>query len=237
MGAFLFTGWASVFDPTRGLWDSCSSMILHDCDEETGRAWFEGWLQHGGRAEGEEPRKVEKVVVSPVVDRLLTENGEEPLDWAALDEQASQVVEAADEAYEQLGYWTDSDALVPPSRLPVDLSALQSSMPEEVRSGLNWSEERQNLFLVSALTPFVPPPEPDYENPDAMAAAEQADKHDRQAPFPELAEKEATAVVRARNTVVAAWLWRRYASQTALARNPIRVDGWCSVVGPGKETA
>ena len=237
MGAFLFTGWASVFDPTRGLLDTCASMILHGCEEAPGRAWFEGWLQHGGRAEGEHPRKVEKVVVSPIVDRLLTENGDEPLNWVAMEGMAARVLEVEGDAYEQQGYWADCDALVPPARLPADLNALQRSLPDDVRSGLNWSEETQNLFLVSALAPIVPPPEPDYDNPDAMAADEESDNQLRQAPFPELAEKQASAVVKARNTVVAAWLWRRHAAQSPLARNAIRVDGWCNVVGPPKDAA
>mgnify|MGYP001091560593 CR=1 FL=1 len=55
--------------------------------------------------------------------------------------------------------------------------------------------------------------------------------------FPELAEREATAVIRARNAVVAAWLWRRYAAETPLAQNPIRVDSWCNAVGSEKEAA
>ena len=237
MGDFLFTGWASVFDPARGLRDSCSSLILHGCEEAPGHAWFAGWLQHGGRAEGEEPREIEKIVASPIVDCLLTESGNEPLNWTALEGLAARVLEVEGDAYELRGYWADCDALVPPARLPFDLNALKNSLPDDVRSGLNWSEEIQNLFLVSALTPFVPPPEPDYENPEAMAAAEQSNDQQREAPFPELAEKQATAVVKARNTVVAAWLWRRYAAQTPLARNAIRVDGWCSVVGPGKGAA
>jgi hypothetical protein len=97
---------------------------------------------------------------------------------------------------------------------------------------LNWSGETQNLFLVSALAiPKAIEPEPDYDNPEA---ANESEPPPRDAPFPELAEREASAVIRARNTVVAAWLWRRYAAPTQLARHPIRVDGWCSVVGPGK---
>ena len=236
MGAFLFTGWASVFDPTRGPSDSCSTMILRDCEEPQGRLWFEGWLQHGGRAEDEHPRKIEKIVVSPIVERLFTENGEEVLNWQTLDEQAAKALAAGEDAYEQQGYWADCNALVSPARLAWDMNALQRSLPEDVRSGLNWSAGSQNLFLVSALVipSFEAEPEPDYDNPDRRDAAESEEpsRHQREAPFPELAAREATAVIKARNTVVAAWLWRRHAAQTPLAQNPIRVDGWCSVVGP-----
>lgn len=241
MGAFLFTGWASVFDPTRGLSDSCSTMILRDCEEPQGRLWFEGWLQHGGRAEGEHARKIEKIVVSPIADRLLTENGDEALNWQTLDEQAAKALVAGEEAYEQQGYWADCDALVSPARLVSDMASLQDSLPEDVRSGLNWSADAQNLFLVSALVmpSFEPEPEPDYEDPERtdVDQSEESSRHQREAPFPELAAREATAVIKARNTVVAAWLWRRHAAQTPLARNPIRVDGWCNVVGPEAKAA
>jgi hypothetical protein len=232
MSAFLFTGWASVFDPKRGLHDTCSTLILRDCELAQAQAWFEGWLQH---TEDEHPRKLEKIVASSIVDRLFTETGDEPLNWVPIEKQAGQALDAGEEAYELQGYWADCNELVPPTRLAFDLHQLQQSLPADVRSGLNWSADAQNFFLVSALViPSVVEPEPDYDNPEA---ADQ-DKHPRRdAPFPELAEREATAVVKARNTVVAAWLWRRYAAQTSLACNPIRVDGWCPVVGPEKAEA
>jgi hypothetical protein len=241
MSAFLFTGWARGFDPQRGLQDFCSSLILHDCELNQGQAWFEGWLQHGGRPDDAPSRKVERVVVSPIVDRLFTETGDEPLDWPALAAQSEQALTAGEEAYEQQGYWADCHTLVPSARLPFDLHQLQQSLPGDVRAGLNWSADAQNFFLVSALVipTFAPAPDPDYENLDGQDpdAAENSDDHSREAPFPELAPREATAVVKARNTVVAAWLWRRYAAQTPLATNPIRVDGWCSVVGPEAKSA
>ena len=236
MGAFLFTGWASVFDPQRGLSDSCSTLILHDIEEPPARTWFEGWLQHGGRAEDEHPRKIEKITVSPIVDRLFTEAGDEPLNWPAVAEQAGRALDAGEEAYELQGYWADGNALVPPSRLAADVDALQRSLPEDVRSGLNWAAESQNYFLVSALViPSALEPEPDYDNPEPATAEDALPDQRRDAPFPELAEKEATAVIKARNAVVAAWLWRRYADETPLARHPIRVDSWCSVAGPEQE--
>ena len=236
MSAFLFTGWASVFDPQRGLADSCSNVILHGCDEAAARSRFEEGLKHGGRTEGEHPRKIEKIVASPILDRLFTETGDEALNWSAIEEQAGQALNAGEEAYEQQGYWADANELVPPMRLALDLHQLQQSLPEEVRSGLNWSGEAQNYFLVSALViPSTVEAEPDYENPDALA--EESVNHPREAPFPELAEREVTAVVKARNTLVAAWLWRRYAAQTPLACNPIRVDGWCPVAGSDSKGA
>jgi hypothetical protein len=235
MSAFLFTGWTTVFDPKRGLTDACFTSILHGCDELQGRAWFEGWLQRGGRDADQTPRRIEQITVTPIVDRLFTETGDEPLDWAALDGEAAPALTAGEDAYDQQGYWADGNALVPPAPLAPDLDALHRNLPDDVRSGLNWSADAQNVFLVSALAFPTPVPEPDYDNPDPTPEAS-LDAH-REPPFPELAAKEATAVIRARNTVVAAWLWRRYTAQTRLAGNPIRVDSWCSVVGPEKDTA
>jgi hypothetical protein len=51
------------------------------------------------------------------------------------------------------------------------------------------------------------------------------------ADFPQLANKEAAALVRARNSAVAAWLWQKYAAATRLAGNQVRIDPWCGVLG------
>ncbi|HEV2436867.1 MAG TPA: hypothetical protein VG077_12780 [Verrucomicrobiae bacterium] len=51
------------------------------------------------------------------------------------------------------------------------------------------------------------------------------------ATFPQALDKEAAALIQARNSVVAAWLWRRYAAGTRLAANAIRMDRWCGTVG------
>jgi hypothetical protein len=123
------------------------------------------------------------------------------------------------------------------------VEALRDGLPEEIRAGVNWSADRQNYFLVSALS-VAPPPgvgdEPDGDGVEAAAGESATDAgadesgssagSRREVPFPELTEKEATAVVKARNTVVAAWLWRRHAAPTRLADNPIRVDSWCGAV-------
>jgi hypothetical protein len=51
------------------------------------------------------------------------------------------------------------------------------------------------------------------------------------ATFPQALDKEAAALIQARNSVVAAWLWRRYAANTRLAANAIRIDPWCGAMG------
>jgi hypothetical protein len=130
----------------------------------------------------------------------------------------------------------DCDATVPTARLVSNLDALRRSLPAEVMSGLNWDADKAVYFLVSALTGAAPQSlqrivTPAEDEGDADAGAEEEPNSTeiqcRDAPFPELADREAVAVVRARNAVVATWLWRRYAADTRLANNPIRVDSWC----------
>jgi hypothetical protein len=43
-------------------------------------------------------------------------------------------------------------------------------------------------------------------------------------------DKEAAALVEARNSVVAAWLWRKYAANTRLAPNEIQIDPCCAFI-------
>jgi hypothetical protein len=38
-------------------------------------------------------------------------------------------------------------------------------------------------------------------------------------------------LIRARNSAVAAWLWRKYAANAKFARDQIRIDPWCGVMG------
>jgi hypothetical protein len=48
--------------------------------------------------------------------------------------------------------------------------------------------------------------------------------------FPQALDKEAAALIRARDSAVAAWLWRRHAANTPLAANSIRIDPWCGAI-------
>jgi hypothetical protein len=43
-------------------------------------------------------------------------------------------------------------------------------------------------------------------------------------------DKKEAALVEARNSVVAAWLWRKYAADTRLAQNEIQITPCCSFV-------
>jgi len=240
MNAYLFSGRVSTFDPRRGVVDSCTSLIVLARDEPTARAWFAAALQGNNATPEGRGTKIEAVVVSPVAEYLLTEEGPERIEWATLRADAEAAFLAAQAHYEQLGYWVDCNAVVPSGGGPPSVAALCDGLSEELRSGLNWSADLQHFFLVSALRLPASLGSREGAGQEAAGAADgggaasagegepDVARLERQPPpFPELWEKEATAVVKARNAVVAAWLWRRCAAATPLAQHPIRVEAWC----------
>ena len=137
----------------------------------------------------------------------------------------------------------DVDSVVRPGQLGVDVEALQRDLPEDIRTGLNWSVDKQDLFLLSVFTPTPDPaggPEMNVadlgETPEENAAASDAvEFQELLGLFPQAADKEAAALIQARNSVVAASLWRRYAAETRLAMNQIRIDPGCGVMGMEQE--
>ena len=133
----------------------------------------------------------------------------------------------------QQGYWVDCDQVVRPDNLAPGIEWLKRELPSEVAADLNWSADRTFFFLVSVLSPPTQPGEPPAEEVE-YAEAESQDEGEAEIAtfrleladraFPELADKELAVVVRARNSVVAAWLWRKYAAGTPLAKHSIWVD-------------
>lgn len=235
MSAYLFTGWTSQFKAGR-IGDSCVSLVMYGSSLEHAQNCFEQWLLSANQAEEPVPTKIEKIVVAPLLEHLFTEAGPVPMDWPQVCEEAGRASEVGvEDAFEQ-GYWADCNALVRPDDLSPDVESLRGALPEDVRSGLNWSGEKKYFYLVSALSLPTPPPEPtDWEDPDLADGgsfnSEEDDParfhlNDRGSAFPELVDKEVAVLVQARNSVVAAWLWRRHAASTPLARNDIRVDPW-----------
>lgn len=239
MSAFLFTGWVSQFH--KGfLRDSCSSVIVQGADREECVRVFEAGLT--GEATGEEsaPTKVERTVVAPVLDVMLTEGGAAPLDWAELNREAMESAQASEVDDFGPGYWVDANDCVPSGAVSADVESLRRGLPEEVSSGLDWGTGRMHLFLLSVLCPPKEPVDPYAEGGEEMAGEDGAVAlEQRAAQFPDLAEKELAVVIRARNAVVAAWLWRRHAEGTEWEGKAIRVGGWCEVmdVGMGKGEA
>ena len=253
MNAYLFTAITTMSQlrPTPGrhgptesfqTWDGCSSLIVLGDNPDEAQKKFEACLHM--QREGENPMdtQIRKIAAAQFVDQLLTESGSAPLDWLEILRQCEST---ATDDFEQ-GHWVDVDPVVRPGQLSVDVEALQQDLPEEIRTGMNWSADKKFYFVLSVLTPPSPPAdltsepetnapnlaEPLDENPEALA---QTELQRLLALFPQSADKEAAAMIQARNSVVAAWLWRRYAANTRLAANQIRIDPGCGVVGTKPE--
>lgn len=224
-------------------WDTCNSRIVFGQSAEDAQKQFEDFLHW--QPEGEPPLTVDvrKLTGVQFADKLLTEAGNLPLDWRGVLSQADALLEATPVDDFEQGYWVDVDQVVHPEKLSFSAGTLELSVPQDIRSGLNWSPDKKFFFLVSALALPPPPPDPAtlYDEPEPNGAeADEADDEDPAAlenlcaAFPMACDKDAVALVQARNSVVAAWLWRTYAAKTPLAARPIRIDPWPGVIGaPG----
>jgi hypothetical protein len=149
-------------------WDGCASAIIYGGDAEQAQKRFEAWCRSS--SDGENPARVEikKVVAAQFVDQLLTESGGKPLDWPRISRQVNDILQAtAVDDFEQ-GYWVDINQAVPPGKIIFDVESLKRDLPEDIRSGLNWSPDKKFFFLLSVLSPrpFPAIPADDLE-PDA----------------------------------------------------------------------
>jgi hypothetical protein len=217
-------------------WDSCASGIIYGGDAERAQKRFEDWMTPAPDAEHPAQLAIKRVVAAQFVDQLLTESGGEPLDWPQVARQVTDLVETpAQDDFEQ-GYWVDIIQAVPPGKVSSDLEALQRELPEDIRSGLNWSPDRQFFFLVSILSPLpMSAPPADVSDHDLDPAGEddagqQLELESCVSTLLEMRDKEAAALVHARNSVVAAWLWRKYATDTRLALNEIHIAPCCGLI-------
>jgi len=245
MNGYLFTAGSTVSGirpaPGRGgqtvdtlqTWDGCASAIIYGGDAQRAQKRFETWCQSS--SEGENPTRVEikKLVAAQFVDQLLTESGGKPLDWPQLSRQINELTLATPAADFEQGYWVDVNQVVPPGKISFDIESLKRDLPEDIRSGLNWSPDKQFFFLVSVLSPRpVPAIYSDELESDASNRNDAGDENEQEekpeldgfiATLPEMRDKEAAALVEARNSAVAAWLWRKYAADTRLAANEIQI--------------
>ncbi|HMP81130.1 MAG TPA: hypothetical protein PKA41_00310 [Verrucomicrobiota bacterium] len=250
MNAYLFsagfTTMKMVPTPGRGAqvvnqlqsWDNCSSAILCGGDVERAQKQFEDWLC--GLHDEEQPAQVtiKRIVVTQVVDQLLTESGAQPLDWLQLANELTGETheEGSDES--DHGYWVDVHQEVPPGTAGADLETLVRLLPKDIRTGLNWSADKQFFFLVTVLTahqqPAIPASVAGFDEQDTDGTSEEhaankvLDGHIMA--LPEMRDKETAAIVQARNSVVAAWLWRKHAANTRVARNEIHISPVCAVL-------
>ena len=253
MNAYLFTAIATRsqlrpnstrYGPSQAIQtsDGCSSLVVFGESPDEGQKQFEAWSR--ATPEGESPVEVviRKIAAAQFVDQLFTESGCVPLDWPKILRQVQAQLESIPVDDFEQGYWVDVDQVVRPEKLSFSAGTLQSDLPEDIRSGLNWSADKQFFFILSVLSPPAPPPalmdEPETEDTDqAESSGENSEPFEPigigelYGTFPQALDKEAAALIRARNSAVAAWLWRRYAANTPLATNSIRIDPWCGAIG------
>jgi hypothetical protein len=220
-------------------WDTCASAIIYGGDAEQAQKRFEAWCRL--IPDGENPVEMDfkKIVAAQFADELLTESGGQPLDWQQISRQVNDILQATPADDFEQGYWVDIEQAVPPGKISFDIEALKKGLPEDIRSGLNWSADKKFFFLLSVLAPRPSPAFPAELETDARIHDDAADENpdDEQpdldgfvATLPEMRDKEAAALVEARNSVVAAWLWRKFAANTRLASNEIQIDPCCSFI-------
>jgi len=231
MKAYLFSAWFNQWHQGQ-IVDSCSSGIFHGANLDEARQEAEKALLASGDPEHPGTVKIEKIVIAPVHNQILTETGEVPLDWKQFSEEMTRILESAQLDDNEQGYWVDCNRCPAPTQLSPNIESLQLDLPEDIRSGLNWSLDKTYFFLVSVLSPlpqqqFFEEPLDEPEQRDLQSMDEDEDLEDAGAshhcPCPDVVDKELAVLVRARNSVVAAWLWRKHAAGTPLAGNAIRV--------------
>ena len=221
-------------------WDSCASAIIYGGDAEQAQKRFEAWCRQTPEGENRVETEIRKIVAAQLVEELLTEAGGRPLDWLRISEQVNDVLQATPVDDFEQGYWVDLNEVMRPGKISFDVESLKRDLPEEIRSGLNWSPDRKFFFLVSVLSPHSMPPIPADElesrstiqehGADEAPVEDQPDLDGFVARLPEMRDKEAAALVEARNSVVAAWLWRKFAVNTRLAENEIQITPCCCFV-------
>ena len=253
MNAYLFTAGLTQAQvrptPGRGgqlvdrllTWDTCVTAIIYGGDAEQAQKRFEAWCRLTPDGENPVEMDIKKVVAAQFVDQLLTESGGNPLDWPQISRQVNDTLQTtAVDDFEQ-GYWVDINQAVPPGKISFDVESLKRDLPEDIRSGLNWSPDKKFFFLVSVLSPRPSPiiladdlesnaPDRDDADDENEDDDEKTDLDEAVAALPEMRDKDAAALVEARNSVVAAWLWRKFAANTRLAPNEIQIGPCCSFI-------
>jgi len=245
MSAYLFTAIATLtqmriahgrYGDSESLqtWDACRSSIVFASGVESARERFEKTLFTPSQEEKPLDVDLKSITSAQFTDKLLTETGPAPLLWADVIKQVEKGIESVEADDFEQGYWVDVDTIVPSGQQAPNIQSLQQSLSADITGGLNWSANKQFFYLLTVLSP----PAPSAQNPDgepdedSIFAAKELEQ--LLTIHPQGAEKEAVVLVQARNSVVAAWLWRRYVASAPLGKFQIRIDPWCDVLGtPG----
>jgi hypothetical protein len=215
------------------IWDSCLSAIIYGGNPDQAQKQFEAWCHQTPEGENLIQTEIKKVVAAQFVDQLLTESGDNPPDWPQISQQVFDALQTTTEDDFEQGYWVDINQTVPSGNFSFDIESLKRDLPEDVSSGLNWSPDKKFFFLISILSPRPVPVIPAGELETGTDENENEGKPDLDravATLPEMRDKEAAVLVEARNSVVAAWLWRKFAADTKLAPNEILIDPCCGFI-------
>jgi hypothetical protein len=251
MNAYLFTAIQTISGVRQAMgrqgpvetfqtWDHCATMIVLAEGQEEAQQRFANTLNVQPESEHPWDIQTRKVAAAQLVDQLITETGSQPLDWTEIQKQAVAQVEAAPMDDLEQGYWVEVNSVVPPGQPSPTPEDLQQQVPADIRSGLNWSPDKMFFYLLTVLAsppldladdPNAPPVEL-RELPDEADEFEAEELQRLLAAYPEGGDKDGAALILARNSVVAAWLWRRFAADTPLAANAIRIDPLGNVLSP-----
>jgi hypothetical protein len=226
---------------TLQTWDACVNAVIYGGDPEQAQKRFEAWCRQTPEGENPIETEIKKIVAAQFVDQLLTESGGKPLDWPRVSQQVNDILQTTPVDDFEQGYWVDINQVVPPGKISFDVESLKRDLPEDIRSGLNWSPDKKFFFLLSVLSPrpspVIPADEWESDTPNRDDADDGNEDRDEKpdldgfvATLPEMRDKEAAALVAARNSVVAVWLWREFAADTRLAPNEIQITPCCSFI-------
>jgi hypothetical protein len=228
-------------DQTLQTWDTCSTAIVYGDDAAQAQKTFEDWCQGPPREpDNPEQTEIKKLLGVELIDSLLTESGEQELSWPEIVQRVTELPLTTETEPDapvtsdlREGYWVDANQVVPPESVHLDVESLKRGLPDDISSDLNWSPDKKFLFIASTLSTPPIPTEPFDDADSEEAVVENGSRpilDEAVTSLPEMREKEAAALVEARNSVVAAWLWRKYVATAALASNEILVSPCCGIV-------
>ena len=209
MNAYLFAGCITRTQIAAAPSEWCASKIVPGRTAKIAQAGFESWLVGSPGTETPMTNEIRAVAAAQFVDQLLTESGPVTFDWPHICQQAEASMGTTPEEDFAKGYWVDVDEIVRPDGLSPDIQTLQHDLPEDICSGLNWSADKQTYFILSVISLPEPPPEPTGEETvDEAAEFEKQQLAELKATYPELADKEAAALIQARSRIMVSALSR-----------------------------
>lgn len=231
------------------IWSRTVSMAVCAHSEESAQKQFGDYVRSQPKGENPREAKIHDLAAAEFIPELLTETGGFPLDWPQISQQMRTDAESATGEYlEQGGYWLDEASLNNISGSYPSWEGLRHTLPEDIRSGLNWSDQKQFFFLfcVQRLASLegetVDNRLPNIENgigndsgsADGTPVPTEFGRNFISTDCPSRPSVQSAVLVRARNAAVGAWLWRRHASNSKLTENRIVIEQ-CGILGADLE--